>query len=133
MGYLDMVKDDIKNVIAEEEINLLEVEEWELYDDLWINDSVTGNASGSYTCNSYKAKEYVLNDIDTVLDALTEFGVDADEIGERFINGEWEWLDVVARCHCLGQALGEVMEELEPELEAAKAMEKTESDVEETA
>ena len=64
-NYFEAVKEDVKNYI-ENEIDLQEtllecgdidslIEK--LYDDLWIEDSVTGNGSGSYTFNTYEAEE----------------------------------------------------------------------------
>lgn len=50
-----------------------ELEE-QLNEDLWIEDSVTGNASGSYYCNAYKAEEAMCHNWDLLADALDEFG-----------------------------------------------------------
>lgn len=123
-NYLEAMKEDIKEVLKydneltleELQYNKDEVEE-RLYDDLWADDSVTGNASGSYYCNSYRAKEAVLDNMDLAKEALEEFCVPAEEIGERFLNEDWEWLDVSIRCYLLGQAISEALEELEEELE----------------
>lgn len=54
-----------------------ELEE-QLNEDLWIEDSVTGNASGSYYCNAYKAEEAMCHNWDLLADALDEFGGDRD-------------------------------------------------------
>lgn len=74
------------------------------YDDMWVADSVTGNASGSYTCNANKAKSYILDDIDTVLDVLSENDRDED-IGRMFTHKEWELMDVGVRCYLLAEAV----------------------------
>lgn len=95
-----------------------EIEEY-LNDTLFIDDSVTGNASGSYTFNREEAKNYVLADIDTVREALQEFGTDAGTIAEKFLDEDWEYFDVTARCYILGQAVAEVLDELEEDIEAA--------------
>lgn len=54
-NYLEAVKEDVKEYIAENidisEFGDIEKLKEKLHDDLWINDDVTGNASGSYTCN----------------------------------------------------------------------------------
>lgn len=76
-----------------------------LNDEMWVADEVTGNASGSYTFDRLKAREYVLADTDTVREALREFGTEADTIAEKFLYGEWEYFDVTARCYVLGQAI----------------------------
>ena len=89
-----------------------------LYDDLWIDDAVTGNGSGSYFFNTCKSREAVLSDMDTVSEALREFCVEASEIGNRFLNEDWEYLDVTARCYVLGQALDEAIDELIEEYES---------------
>lgn len=95
-----------------------EIEEY-LNDTLFIDDSVTGNANGSYTFNREEAKNYVLADIDTVREALQEFGTDAGTIAEKFLDEDWEYFDVTARCYILGQAIAEVLDELEEDIEAA--------------
>ena len=102
---------DLENMILENDFEDVDDIREYLNDTLWIEDSVTGNASGSYTFNREEAKENVLADMDTVREALTEFCVTAEEIGERFLNEDWEYLDVTARCYVLGQAIEEYLEE----------------------
>lgn len=60
--YLEAIKADVKDAISDNyDLNEYRGDreglEEKLNDDLWTNDSVTGNASGSYTFNSYTAKE----------------------------------------------------------------------------
>jgi hypothetical protein len=58
---------------------------YELYDLLWVEDSVTGNGSGSYTFNRCQAKEYLKGNLMIELeDALNEFGCGIDIIGNDF-------------------------------------------------
>lgn len=117
--YLEAMKSDVLDYIREE-VNASEFSDREdlenkLNDDLFINDSITGNASGSYTFNSYTAKEYVFDNIDLLNEAITEFCED-DVIGEKFLNEEWEWMDVTIRCYLLGQAISEALDDIEEEL-----------------
>ena len=119
-NYLESMKEDIQEYINNE-INLKDFSDREeleekLNEDLWTCDSVTGNASGSYTFNSYKAMEYVLDNMDLLEDMCKEFGVDNDTIGQKFLACEWEWMDVSIRCYLLGQVIGEVLDEVEEEL-----------------
>ena len=122
-NYLEAMKEDVKEYLKNEAeltlddliYNRSDLEE-KLHDDLWVNDSVTGNASGSYTFNSYKAMEYVLDNMDLLEDMCKEFGVDNDTIGKKFLACEWEWMDVSIRCYLLGQVIGEVLDEVEEEL-----------------
>ena len=117
----DDIRDYIRENYTEEEIreNLENRSTWEeeLNDDLWTEDSVTGNASGSYTFNRCKAEEYVTDNNDLLREALREFCVDAETIAEKFLDEEWEYFDVTIRCYILGSVLYEVLDEIEAELE----------------
>ena len=90
--------------------------EQKLNDDLWVEDSVTGNASGSYYCNAWKAEEALAHNWDVLEEALAEFGCEGNPIEKGA-----EWCDVTIRCYLLGQAIAEVLEEMEEELEEAFA------------
>ena len=121
-GYLDMVKEDVKNWINEnieyiDDDVKADKDEFSEYlnDNLWTEDSVTGNGSGSYTFNRWDAKNYVKADMDTVKEALKEFCVPAETIAEKFLNEDWEYFDVTARCYVLGSAIYEVLEDMESE------------------
>lgn len=83
-----------------------------LNDELWIEDSVTGNGSGSYTFNRYTAKEYVEDNLDLVREMVQEFCIDADTLCEHFLNEDYEWFDVSVRCYILGECIAEVVEEM---------------------
>ena len=119
-NYLEAMKSDIMDYIHNEvntnEFASREELEESLNDDLWTVDSVTGNASGSYYCNSYKSMECVIDNIDLLNEMCTEFCIDSATIGEKFINEEWEWMDVSIRCYLLGQAISEALDEMEDEL-----------------
>ena len=123
-NYLEAMIEDVKEYLKNEAeydrddlfYNRNDLEE-RLYDDLWINDSVTGNASGSYFCNTYRSKECVLDNMDLLSEMCENFGVDAKTIGEKFLEDEWEWMDVSIRCYLLGKAISEALDEIEEELE----------------
>ena len=85
----------------------------ELYDNLWLNDSVTGNASGSYTFNAWEAEENICHNLELLGEALNEFGCEASYILERGA----EACDVTIRCYLLGECLSVVLDELEEEEE----------------
>ena len=91
-----------------------------LNDELWIEDSVTGNASGSYYCNAYKAEESIAHNLDLLEEALDEFGQNNINVIEKGA----EWADVTIRCYLLGLAIYEVLDDLEEDFdEAHKEME----------
>ena len=86
-----------------------------LNDNLWTDDSVTGNGSGSYTFNRWKAQEYVLDNMELLFEALGEFGCSYDEIGRRFMNEDFEYFDVTIRCYLLSGAISQVLDWYEDE------------------
>lgn len=126
-NYLEAMVEDIRNYLTEcndwDVDDLLhfrsDVEE-KLHDDLWTEDSVTGNASGSYFCNSYKSMECVLDNVDLLNEMCKEFGIEAETIGQKFIDEEWEWMDVSIRCYLLGQAISQALDEIEKDLTEGK-------------
>lgn len=114
-NYLEAVKEDVKNYIEEHEIkvtadNRVEVEE-HLNDELFINDSVTGNASGSYTFNAWRAEENLCHNLDLLKEALGAFCCALSTLDSA------ESCDVTIRCYLLGQAIAEVLDEMEEEEE----------------
>ena len=123
MTYLEQIKEDIRNHIKEnytnEEISekMEDRDEFEemLNDELWTDDNVTGNGYGSYTFDRSKAQEFVLADIETVQEALQEFCVEADTIAKKFLESDWEYFDVTARCYVLSMGISEVLDEIEKE------------------
>ena len=123
--YREAIKKDVREYIAENWSKAEAIEcikaggrdqmEEQLNDDLWLCDSVTGNASGSYTFNRAKAEEYVKDNLALCIDALQEFGVDEKTFGEKVYNEEWEYLDVIIRCNLLCEAISNVLDGLEEE------------------
>ena len=114
-NYLEQVTTDAKEAILEnmEYWDFDDREELEevAHDKLWADDSVTGNGSGSYYFNTWKAEEALCHNWDLLADACEEFGQD---IGEAFKRGA-EFCDVTIRCYLLGQAIAAALDELEEE------------------
>lgn len=115
-NYYEAVKADVIEYINNE-INFQEwtenregLEEY-LNDTLWTEDSVTGNASGSYTFNTWKAEENLAHNWGEIETVAAEFGYEA-KISDGYEYGP-EWWDVTIRCYYLGQAIGEALEEYE--------------------
>ena len=82
-------------------------------DELWACDRVTGNASGSYYCSTWRAEEAISHNWDLLADALAEFGQDGVDV----LRQGAEAMDVTIRCYILGQAISEALDELSEELE----------------
>lgn len=113
-NYLEAVTADAKAAILEnldnwDFANRDEIEEV-ANDVLWVDDSVTGNASGSYYCNSWRAEEAIAHNWDLLADAVSEFGGDTDILRQGA-----EACDVTIRCYLLCQAISAAIDELEEE------------------
>lgn len=115
--YREAVKNDVLEYINNE----VDLEEWrgdrdgleeKLNDDLWTVDSVTGNASGSYYCNSYKAEEALMHNLDLLAEACEEFGGGCDVLKDGA-----EACDVTIRCYLLGECIAAALDEIEDDLE----------------
>lgn len=106
--YLEAVKEDVLNYINENDIVVTSENREDLNDTLFTYDSVTGNASGSYTFNAWEAEEYLCHNWDLLVEALTEFGSDMS-----YLERGAEACDVTIRCYLLGQAISEALDEIE--------------------
>ena len=82
-----------------------------LNDELWTCDSVTGNASGSYTFSRLQAREYVIDNGELLEEAIREFCVDAETVAEKFLAEDWEYFDVTIRCYVLSEAIENAVDE----------------------
>ena len=114
LSYYEEVYRDVEDLLANEselqemiEAVPLSIGINRLYDalmsDSW-SDSVTGNASGSYSCNAYEAMKMVLDNIVDVAKAYIELDR-TSEMAEDFNNERWEKIDVIAREANLFQAV----------------------------
>lgn len=117
--YRQAVMDDIRNYISENGIpvtnkNREEVEEF-LYDTLFCEDGVTGNASGSYTFNAWKAEEYLCHNLDLLVEACDYLSGDPATCRDCLESAETA--DVTIRCYLLGECLSSVLDELEEEFD----------------
>ena len=105
--YLSAVESDVReyienNVNFHDYSDLDEMEE-DLNEKLFVEDSVTGNASGSYTFNTWKAEEYLCHNLDLLAEANEEFGGSSDILSDGA-----EMCDVTIRCYLLWQAIENV-------------------------
>lgn len=78
-----------------------------LYDILFSDDAVTGNGSGSYTMNTFKAEEYVSHNLSLLADAFDDFGYDSKAIINTLNNPEY--CDVLIRCYMLPTCIDEAI------------------------
>lgn len=112
-NYYDEVLYSLVDFIEEDDWWKAEIEDGasldrvrdKIYEQAWLNDGVTGNGSGSYYCNSYKAEEALAHNWDLLREVFNEFGCESNP----FERGP-EACDVTIRCYLLNQVLDEAME-----------------------
>lgn len=111
--YLEAIKEDVANYIQEEEVisryDSRDDMEEDLNEILFNEDMVTGNATGSYTCDEWDAQQNLCWNWDLLLEALENF----NQTDINPIKKGAEWCDVTIRCYLLSQAISEVLDELE--------------------
>lgn len=112
--YMAAVEDDIRNYLGENNIVITSENKEEMFEELserlWVCDSVTGNASGSYTFSTWKAEEYLCHNLDLLAEACEAFGSNIDILK----NGA-EACDVTIRCYLLNECLNNVLDDVEAE------------------
>lgn len=119
-SYFNEMYDDVLEYI-EENIELADYTEdgeldrdtleEKLNDDCFVADSVTGNASGSYYFNRYKAAEKVRNETDLLIEALECFGDEAESYKRAILDPEYA--DVTIRCYYLAEVVARVLDDIE--------------------
>ena len=118
-NYLETIKNDIKTYLEDEfEYRYSDCEDKDelqeaLHDNLWAEDNVTGNGSGSYTFCTEESKKYVIENMELCIESLKMFCVESETIAEKFLSEDWDYFDTTIRCYLLGQAISEVLEEIE--------------------
>lgn len=114
-NYYDDMRQGVRNAIAKG----YNLDEWrgrrgeleeKLNEDLETDYSVTGRA---YRCNSYKAMQAVIDNMELLQEALYEFDTDDARIGLNFKLGDWEYFDVTIRCYLLRAVISDVLDDIE--------------------
>ena len=112
-SYRKAVKEDVREWIED---NNAELDYDTIYEGCWIDDSVTGNGSGSYTFNRNGARTNFFRDLDSedyIYNMCEEGFTTTEEVGKHIVNGDWEWIDVIIRCYLLGEVVQDVIDEME--------------------
>lgn len=117
--YIEELENDIKDVISIEfeEDELKKMTESDFFSkiellDLFNRDDVTGNASGSYEFNAWKAEENICHMWNEIQDMIEEGFITI----ERLQYGA-EGIDVALRCYFLNEALENIISEMEAKYE----------------
>lgn len=81
-----------------------------LHDELWGEDSITGNGPDGYDSEN-ACEEYLCHNIDLIIDACDTFGIDYTDLRMRYKKGTFAvYLDCTIRCYLLGQAIDKALE-----------------------
>ena len=106
--YEEAVKDDIREYLRDHGVEgrIDEDLRQKLEDDMFVGDSVTGNASGSYTFSAWRAEENLCHNWDLIGECAEHFGVDDTSLSKGA-----EYWDVSIRCYLLDQCLTEIVNE----------------------
>lgn len=75
------------------------------FDECFIADRVTGNASGSFFFNSFAAENAICHNWQLIGEAWDEFCLDAKELARGP-----EFIDVTLRCYVLGTVIAAIYE-----------------------
>ena len=108
--YIEALIEDIKQYLEDNDINKNNVDEDELNDKLFNEDTVTGNGSGSYTFNTEQAKQNLIGNEDLVRDMIEEGFATPEGVMDWFMDEDYEAIDVAVRCYLLDQAISEVLD-----------------------
>ena len=117
-SYKEQVRADVKEWIEDNKEQIEGLDRHDayevVYDSCWVDDSVTGNASGSYTFSRYEARQNFFNDEDSeeYIDQMIEDGFTCREsVGRAVQESQWELLDVSIRCWLLCDAVSDGLDE----------------------
>ena len=114
-NYLECVKENVKSFI-DYDMNVSDFDNREsleenLNETLINNDSVTGNASGSYTFCRWDAEENICHNTDLIQEAT-------ENLELRQIEYDPEKIDVAIRMYLLPQAISEVLDDIDIDFES---------------
>ena len=118
-NYKEQIRADVKEWIEDNKEQIEGLDRHDAYEVIyhscWVDDSVTGNASGSYTFSRYEARHNFFEDADSeeYLDQMVDDDfVDPMDVGKKIIESDYEWLDVSIRCWLLCDAVSDVLDEM---------------------
>lgn len=76
-------------------------------EELFQDDSITGNQSGSYTMNTLKAEENLVGNWNLLEEVMSEFDLHVNPIEKGA-----EWCDSLIRCYLVDWCFTEVLKEI---------------------
>lgn len=116
--YYIEVTNDIKNWLDFNDFDLSQFEDRDeaadfLNDNLWAEDSITGNGPYGYA-NESLSEEYLCHNLDLVFEACNCFDVNWTLLLSHYKEGNLaRYLDCTIRCYLLSTTIDKVLEEYE--------------------
>lgn len=109
-NYLENEVLDVKDYIKDNHYSLKSDRDClaeELSETLMLDDTVTGNASGSYTFNTLQAEQNLVGNWNLLQEAVEELAPDIN-----ILEKGPEWCDVLVRVYLLDQAIDQTLDDL---------------------
>ena len=115
-NYRKEMATDIKEWID----NNITLEDWEfrndledyLYNELWADDSITGNG-GNYYSLEFICNNCLAYNLDLMMEACEEFCVDMKTLLQHYHDGDLaRYLDCTIRCYLVGEVIYTVLDEI---------------------
>lgn len=114
--YRTEMKQDILDYINRN----ITLDDWEfrtdledyLYNELWADDSITGNGEKYYDTESY-CESCLAYNLDLMMEACEEFGIDMKSLLQHYHDGDLaRFLDCMIRCYLFVDTLHDVLNEI---------------------
>ena len=115
--YEEAVRNDINDYLDrnwKKGKPITEDDRMQLYEDMFVDDGVTGNGSGTYTFSTAQAEENVCRNLELLGEAMDDYGVDGDTLRDKMCG---EWADVMIRCYLLKRLSDEAFDEWNERIE----------------
>ena len=115
-NYLTALEEDIMDWCNYEHFHFSDYEDIEeaheyLHDELWEDNSITGNG-GDWYANTEECEEYLCGNWDLILNTLDNFCIDMNEVVNEYRKNLPQYLDCLVRLDLLDVAIENVLEDL---------------------
>lgn len=113
-NYILNIKKDIKEWMIDNYFDISEYSNNEdahefLHDELWDEDSITGNG-GKWYASIEECEVYLCGNWALIFEAINDFCVDMNDALKRYGKNLPQFLDCLVRLNLLDEAIGDVLE-----------------------